>query len=140
MGILENKHRIIDSTITQEGRRQLASGMMKIEYYSFTDRDVFYQSSSLKSVVTNLPVADDAASRLYFESQYSLPEDQITPEANDSGQLNILAGFGQKIRVLNGKLQAFDTDTVTQTLGSNVPYLLVSGSAFASQIDGLLTS
>jgi len=140
MGILENKHRIIDSTITQEGRRQLASGMMKIEYYSFTDRDVFYQSSSLKSVVTNLPVADDAASRLYFESPYSLPEDQITPEADDSGRLRILAGVGQKIKVVGGKLLAFDVDTVTQTSGSNVPYLLISGSAFASQIEGLLTS
>lgn len=137
MGILDNKHRVVDSTITQEGRRQLASGMMKIEYCSFTDREVFYQSSSVVSPISNVPIADDASNRFYFESPLSLPEDQITPEANDVGLINVNLGG---IKLANGQAISSKVVPSSNIIGSSVEYQVLSGAAFASQIDGLLTS
>lgn len=134
MGILDNKLRVMDTVITQEGRRQMSTGRMKIEYYSFTDRDVFYQSASLGSKVT-----DDATSRFYFEAQPSLPEDQITFEANDSGLLNIF-GRDAEINVINGQIIKKNVAIDSLIVSGSTTYNILSGAAFASTFEGLLTS
>lgn len=139
MGILESKHRVVDSVITQEGRRQLASGMMKVEYYSFTDGDAFYQSSSLQSI-SGLPVTDDASSRLYFEAVSALPQDQITFESNDAGLLNIF-GRDSSLSVVNGQLIHVSSSSISTLVGGlKSQYSVLSGSDFSSTFDGLLTS
>jgi hypothetical protein len=139
MGILESKHRVVDSVITQEGRRQLASGMMKVEYYSFTDGDAFYQSSSLQSI-SGLPVTDDVSSRLYFEAVSALPQDQITFESNDAGLLNIF-GRDSSLSVVNGQLIHVSSSSISTLVGGlKSQYSVLSGSDFSSTFDGLLTS
>ena len=83
-GILNKKQRILDGLITNTGRRQLASGQMKIEFASFSDGSAFYASSDNKT-------ADDANSRLYFEAS-DLPRDTIIPETDAFGDLEVFRG------------------------------------------------
>ena len=43
-GILNKKQRFVDTVITDEGRRQLASGEFKIEFATFSDSEAFYRA------------------------------------------------------------------------------------------------
>ena len=43
-GILNKKQRFVDTVITDEGRRQLASGDFKIEFATFSDSEAFYRA------------------------------------------------------------------------------------------------
>ena len=77
-GILDNKKRIMDVVITQEGKRQMANGDIRIQFASFTDKHTYYEADVVSG-------SSDAQGRLYFEAS-SLPFDQITFETDDSGQ------------------------------------------------------
>lgn len=79
MGILNNKQRILDSLITLEGRRQINGGQLKIKFAAFSDKHTFYEGSIASG-------STDASERVFFEA-VSLPQDQITFEADDSGRL-----------------------------------------------------
>lgn len=79
-GILDSKSRIMDVVITEQGRRQLASGQMKIEFATFTDAGAFYSGDENG-------VIEDPTSRIYFEAASDLPSDLITFETDDSGFL-----------------------------------------------------
>ncbi len=78
-GILNNKSRILDSIVTLEGRRQIVGGKLKIEFASFSDRFTFYEADAVSG-------SSDASDRIFFEA-VSLPQDQVTFEADDSGRL-----------------------------------------------------
>ena len=43
-GILDKKKRFIDLVVTQEGKRQIASGQLKIEFASANDLQADYTS------------------------------------------------------------------------------------------------
>lgn len=121
MGILDNKTRIMDTIITQEGRRQLATGKMRIEFVSFSDAETFYQGDAASG-------STDASARIYLEA-CELPQDQITFEADDSGKL--MPYRGSSLGVRDGKVLS----------GSSDAYLsVVTGSAFASLAGSLLAS
>ena len=121
-GILNNKNRIMDTILTLEGRRQLASGDFQVKFATFTDGSSFYQASS------SLGQADDASKRIYFEA-CNLPQDMITFEADDSG---LLAPFpAGDLGVLSGKILSGSSDKYLQ---------VITGSAFASQAGILLES
>ena len=95
-GILNTKQRIMDTILTQEGKRQLASGELRLNFITFTDNATFYK----KDLVSG---SADATERIYLES-CNLPQDQITFESHDTGGLKSFIGtdeFGYK--VLNGK-------------------------------------
>jgi len=78
-GILDNKKRIMDTIVTQEGRRQLSSGNFKIKYASFTDGNVFYEEDLLTGTT-------DATLRIPFEAVNKF-QDNIVFETDDSGNL-----------------------------------------------------
>jgi hypothetical protein len=42
-GILNTKQRIMDTILTQEGKRQLASGELRLNFITFTDNATFYK-------------------------------------------------------------------------------------------------
>jgi hypothetical protein len=42
-GILNNQTRVFDVLVTQEGKRQIAAGDLRICYASFSDDDTFYK-------------------------------------------------------------------------------------------------
>jgi hypothetical protein len=71
-GILDAKERIFDTIITPVGRAQIASGELKIEFASFTDRQMYYSTGSNGEL-------DDPGKRIYFES-YSTDSDLIVQE------------------------------------------------------------
>lgn len=79
-GILDSKSRIMDVVITEQGRRQIASGQMRIEYATFTDLGAFYSGDEDG-------VIDDPTARVYFEAASDLPSDLVTFETDDSGFL-----------------------------------------------------
>jgi hypothetical protein len=79
-GILDSKSRIIDVVITEQGRRQLASGKMKIEFATFTDAGSFYADGGGG-------IIEDPSNRIYFEAASDLPSDLITFETDDTGFL-----------------------------------------------------
>jgi len=115
-GILNNKERILDSIVTLEGRRQIIGGKLKIEFASFSDRFTFYEADVASG-------SSDASERIFFES-VSLPQDQITFEADDSGRL--LAFEGRNFtKIVQGK---------PVVSGS----FLTDKSQFASTAEGLL--
>ena len=76
MGILDKKTRFIDLVITQEGKRQIASGQLRAEFASLSDCNAFYDSGSV----------DDVSDRIYFEVM-ERPENSIVMEKDDSGRL-----------------------------------------------------
>lgn len=120
-GILNAKERIFDTILTQEGRRQIASGKMKAEFFSVSDGTAIYSLSTILSG-SSLNETD----RICFEA-CSLPQDQVTFEADDSGKLMALRGSGLNINA--GQLFS----------GSNGEVFL-TGSQFASHADNLLSS
>lgn len=128
MGILDPKTRVLDTIITTEGRRQAATGKMKVEYVSFSDAWAIY---ALDTLVSGGP---DFTSRLAFEAG-NLPQDSITFETDDSG--NLLANFvdgdtGYRVRA--GKV----FPTLTGSTRFEAPF--ISGSQFASLAITLLSS
>jgi hypothetical protein len=76
MGILDKKTRFIDLVITQEGKRQIASGQLRAEFASLSDQMAFYDQSETGNV----------ADRIYFEVM-ERPENAIILEKDDSGRL-----------------------------------------------------
>jgi len=78
-GILDIKTRVMDTIVTSEGRRQIATGELRIEFASFTDRHMFYASGSGN-------VLEDPTSRIYFEA-YSDDNDKIIIETDADGQM-----------------------------------------------------
>lgn len=124
-GILNNKSRILDTIVTNEGKRQIASSKLKIMYVSFTDASTFYDKDSNGVII-------DATKRLYFEN-CNLPQDQITFEADDSGAIT---GFvsDQDIQLSNGKIITYELSGSIQNM------TILNGQEFASTAGTLLKS
>jgi len=110
-GILDNKSRIMDVIITPLGRSQMASGRMKIEYASFSDRQIIYESGS-SGALLNL------TDRLYFEAAHT-ENDQIIYETDPDG---LLTPFQSGEYQVNGQ-------DVTYVSGS------FAGTAYTGSID-----
>jgi len=120
-GILDKKTRFIDYVITQEGKRQLASGKLRAEYASLTDMHTFYDKAS----------HDDVNDRIYFEVM-ERPENVIVIEKDDSGSLFDF-NFSPTGSIVGNDI--FDKDaTSTNTLKLNA----VTGSKFASTSEKLM--
>lgn len=117
-GVLDSKSRLLDTIVTQEGRRQIASGDLRIRFVTFTDTDTFYR----KDVTSG---SEDPSLRLFFEAG-NRPQDSITFEADDSGRL--VPFRGALSEVIDGKIFS----------GSN--FQIVTGSQFVSAAEELLDS
>jgi hypothetical protein len=117
-GILDKKVKFIDLLITQEGRRQMSLGGLRAHYASFSDKAVNYahMSGSTKS----------ASKNVYFQTPSALSDDQIIFETDDSGKL-LVGNNSEEYSILND-----DVYLLTASNGSQLNYLSVSGSQFAS--------
>ena len=129
-GILDSKTRMIDAVVTQIGRQQIASGMLKIEYASFTDAYTYYEADAVSG-------SSDATARIYFEAAGDRRQDFITFETDDSGNL---LGYptDPQISLVGGDL--FKTD-VSASVSDISKFVYVSGSGdFATLSSGIVTS
>jgi hypothetical protein len=124
-GILDNKSRVLDAYVTQEGRRQIAQGELRIRYVTFSDADVYYGADAVAG-------AADVTDRVYLEPS-NLPQDQIVFEADDSGRLKPFKALSD-LALAAGQLtlrtveDAADVSTV------------VSGPVFAAAVKEVLAS
>jgi len=122
-GILNSKQRIMDVLVTSNGRRQIADGKFKIEYASFSDHGVFYRNDGTG-------VADDAASRVAFES-YASNTDVIIPEINSYNAISMDTSSGKNI--VNGSV-------VFEISGSQATFLSGSVDVYSSSNDVIQTA
>lgn len=131
MGILDQKTRIFDCILTDEGRRQLGTGKFVPSFYSFSDAGAVY--SPLDSNVTGSSPDTNIATTLTFEA-FPLPQDQVAYEADDSGGLRVFgnnnyfdlsASFSTgSVRVISGK--------VVKGWQNGTPEILSSSANFSS--------
>lgn len=110
-GILNNKTRMLDTILTREGRRQIASGDLRIKFVTFTDRHTFYSQKDDN-------VVDDADDRIFLES-FHRSQDQIIFETDDEGRL--MTFEGSDVKILNGKLHRSSGSATSILTGSDVP-------------------
>lgn len=132
-GILDSKTRVLDNIITLEGRRQIASGKLVIEYVTFTDAAAFYRADISSGSM-------DATTRIYFESCMQ-PQDSVTFQADDSGALKPFP-LDSAYTLSSGRLQKRTITSLSSSLftGSSYTSTSIRDENFASQIDGILTS
>lgn len=88
MGILNNKERVLDTILTQEGKKQIAGSSLKATYYSFTDMGALYLMDTVVSGGAQTPsgLEFNETYRNCFEAS-NLPQDTIVYETDDSGKL-----------------------------------------------------
>jgi len=122
-GILDSKKRLIDLIVTQEGKRQIASGKLRAEYASLSDSQVFYDKNEVA----------DVSNRIYFQVMDS-PNNVIVLEKDDSGKM-IEFNFSATGSIVGNDI--FDKDT---TVTSSLKLKAVTGNAFASTTTSLMKS
>lgn len=127
MGILDSKSRIMDVVLTQEGKRQLASGRFQGEFISFSDSQAFYEYDAASGSYA-------ATDRIYFESAINMPQDVITLESDDSGKL--INFFNTPKLTIFGD-QIFTTASLQD---ANRISTVATGSAFASLSNEVISS
>jgi len=125
MGILDGKSRIIDTILTQEGRRQVAQGDIRATYVSFTDSSAIYNTDTLVSGGL------EASNRFVLEAG-NLIHDQVTMEADDSGLLQTFAIND------SGRYAIRQGQVLSSSAGGVVAP--VTGSQFSSLAESLLES
>ena len=121
-GILDKKTRFIDLIVTQEGKRQIASGKLRAEYASITDMHAFYKKGYTYSDVTD---------RIYFEAM-ERPEHSLVMEKDDSGKLFTFDHSPTGSIVGNA---IFEKETQVQTDLHTLK--IATGSQFASLSEGI---
>ena len=112
MGILSPLNRIFDTILTEEGKKQIASGKLKAEFYSFSDSSSFYKISD-----TYISGSQDMLGRFSLESS-NLPQDLITIEVDDSGQLKVRELqhlSGSSLTMLNGQIYSGSYGDINKT-------------------------
>lgn len=119
-GILNSKQRLFDTILTIEGRKQIAAGRLKAEFYSFTDAGTHYSQETIISGGL------DETYRIQFEAT-SLPQDTITLEADDSGRLTGFPVSGSTGFIIRGG-QILSSSSENKNR-------VVTGSNFASLSD-----
>jgi len=117
-GILNNKHRILDTFITDYGRAQAAAGEMRFRFYSFTDKHAFYEASGSLPVV-----ADDATDRIYFEASDD-HQDKICLETDFNARVaedfGVLMGSASPIVIDAEGFEYFGQDALDTQSISNI--------------------
>jgi hypothetical protein len=121
-GILDPKTRILDTVVTLEGRRQIASGKLKAEFFSFTDAGTYYALTDTNSTSSD--------TRILLESS-NLPQDQITFETDDSGKLvvkELRQVSGSIVSVVGGQFFSGSNSLSSSQELNDIAYSLLSSS------------
>jgi hypothetical protein len=131
--ILDQKTRILDSIVTQEGRRQISAGKLRAEFYSFSDSGAFYDKQDAYASGSS-KYGNGIAIPFQLEPT-NLPQDRVTFEADDSGKL-----FVRELKNVNGtNVKIMGGALFSGSLYSG--FQPVTGSTqFASLATGLLSS
>lgn len=124
-GILNNKTRILDVLLTSEGKKQMANGTLRANFYSFSDSSAVYSRDTIVSGGLS------ETHRFILEASDS-PYDQITFESNDAGALTAFPISGsEKFSIINGQIFSGSQENKR---------IAVTGSVFSSIANDLLSS
>jgi hypothetical protein len=132
-GLLDNKTRVLDTILTLEGRRQLSQGGIDIAYVAFSDSMTFYRADIASG-------SQDATKRIYLESS-QLPQDQVTFQADDSGNV-VPFGNGNNANLGVGKILNYTYTGVTSSVigGGSQNVTASQGNDFTDNVETLLAS
>jgi hypothetical protein len=131
MGIISDKDRILDTIITEEGRRQIASGKLQAKFYSFSDAGAIY---AVTDQYDSGSISQNNTYRFSFQATNE-QKDSITFESDDSGKLRtkeFLYVNSSSILVRNGYIS---TGSVT----GNTRIVTGTSDDFAPLLEGLLS-
>ena len=127
-GILDSKTRVMDFILTDEGRRQIRDGDLRISYASFSDTGTFYDEDANG-------VASDASSRIYFEAS-SRHQDRIVVESL-MGVITSFATSGDAgSYALSGEQIAITPEEPTHANET----LVLTGTQLTEESDAILSS
>lgn len=123
----------MDTVITQEGKKQLATGKMQVAYVSFTDAATFYEPDIVSG-------SSDASARIFFE-HCNLPQDQITLKTDESGKLETFVN-SDGTQLKDGRIVSYSFDGLTASVltGSNQSLRFLRGNEFLDSANSLLLS
>lgn len=127
-GILDSKTRIVDFILTDEGRRQVRSGDLRISFASFSDLGTFYTPDESGA-------AEDASRRIYFEAS-SRYQDRIVVES----KLGIISDFSTAGPSGSYDLSSEQIATQPESPTSANEQLYLTGSQVIEDADALLQS
>lgn len=128
MGLLNQRTRIVDVALTPVGRAALAVGGLKVSYASFTDAQTYYDPSSISGS------SDDSVSRIFFESQPSMPYDVLSLTTDDSGKLIPATAFAGNGLSLTSNGDIYDSATSTDVIGNRAITRIKDPAAFSSAV------
>lgn len=133
MGILDNKSRVLDTVMTLEGRRQLSQGGIDVKYVTFTDGAAFYRADVASG-------SQDATQRIYLES-CQLPQDELTFQADDSGDLLPFRN-SDSLSLANGTILDYSYQPVSSSVigGSSQSVKPIRGASFKASSSAILAS
>lgn len=129
-GFLDPKTRFLDTILTAEGKRQLAEGRLRAEFYSFSDATAVYNEDTIVSGSL------EAIDRPQLEI-CSLPQDTITFEADDSGRLISKTLANSLFGITSSTLSVAPGQIMITVSGTQET---LTGQAYLSQMDTLLGS
>lgn len=127
-GILDPKTRVMDFILTDEGRRQVRDGDLRLAFASFSDLGTFYEKDETG-------FASDASSRIYFEVG-SRHQDRIIVES----VLGVITSFAT-----SGDAGTYNMDgeliaTVPESPLSAFETITLSGSQVVEESDNIVES
>lgn len=130
-GILDQKSRVLDSIITEEGRRQISQGQLKAVFYSFSDIGAFYK---LTDQFDSGSINQNNSFRFSIESTNE-PKDSITFESDDSGRLKVkefISIGSSSVKIHNGMI-------ISGSVAGNTRIISGTDDDFAPLITGILS-
>lgn len=139
MGILSDKQRVMDTILTDEGRRQVATGKFKPAFYSFSDAGAVY--SPVDMFVSGTTPSSSISTIISFEA-VSLPQDQVAYEADDAGALMVHGNNnyfqvpgGDTVRVIGGKLVKGFENGAIEVVSSSAEFSTLANSVLSGTTD-----
>lgn len=126
-GILDSKTRVMDFILTDEGRRQVRDGDLRLAFASFSDMGTFYSEDSTGA-------ATDASARIYFEAA-SRPQDRLVVES----VLGVISSFATVGSSASFDLAGEQVATQPESPAHAFETLTLTGSSLVEQSDSILS-
>lgn len=127
-GILDSKTRVMDFILTDEGRRQVRDGDLRLSFASFSDMGAFYERDTTGA-------SSDGSARIYFEAS-SRHQDRIVVESI----LGVITSFATSGNAgsydLNGELVALAPESPASAFETEI----LTGSQIVEAADDILDS
>ena len=118
--ILNSKTRILDTIVTEDGRRQMGDGEVRLRFVSFTDGNTTYEKDPVSGSV-------DPGSKIHLEAT-TLPRDRITFETKvPVNNMTFDVNF-------DGEVQYYPSGPASMTLSDGDLLITGSGGSVTSYV------